>query len=248
MPISDKQIRRFQKEIAQSDQRVVSYSNRLEQLYSNWVRDSVDDFKSASDGGARGAILSSMTTGRLPNNIELHLRNVLDLYTGELSFLQGRFTISQEDVALTSSMANIETASLRAELTAGAAAISSTLAFSATGGNAADVSFRELNKSFIEGKLQRLQVGLHTNLAGFRSSYEIRKAEQVADNPKFVYIGPRDNKNRPFCAFVLSAGKKEWTREEISQLDSRADAQLLPTFVYGGGFNCRHRWIHAARA
>ena len=213
------------------------------------MRDSVDAFRDAGTDSGRGAVLAGMNSGRFTTEIESHLRDVLTLYTSELSNIQGRFTITTQDTVLTQNISTIEAATLRSELAAATAAISSTMAFSAVGNSPNSVNFRELNDSFIEGKVNRLQVGLVTNMAGFRSSFEIRKAETVADNPKFEYVGPSDSKNRPFCRFVLANRKKEWTRAEIErELDSRPDAQLLPTFVYGGGYNCRHRWIYTQRA
>lgn len=249
MPANERTIRRFQREIAQSDENVTNYTNRLEQVYTDWLRDSVDEFRAANSSAQRNALLSRLTAGRFPAAIEQQLTNTANLYTAELDFMRGRFSITPEDTSIVLNVSRVETATLRSELLNTAAAISSTLAFADAANVPESVAFSDLRQSFLEGKFSRLGTGLITNLAGFRSSYEIRKAESVADNPKFEYVGPRDDKNRPFCRAVLSHRRKEWTREQIeSELDGRPDAQLLPTFIYGGGFNCRHRWIFTRRA
>lgn len=249
MPADDKTIRRFQREIAESERNVENYSNRLEQLYTNWLRDGVDEFRAATSEPQRNSVLARLTLNRFTPDIEAQLVRSLELYSAELGFIQGRFRIDPSDTVLTQNIARVETASLRSELMNTAAAVSSTLAFAAAGLAPDSVDFQSIRESFLDGKFHRIQVGLHTNLAGFRSSYEIRKAESIADNPKFEYVGPRDDKNRPFCRFVLSNRRKEWTREQIAaELDSHPDAQLQPTFVYGGGYNCRHRWIYTRRA
>lgn len=55
---------------------------------------------------------------------------------------------------------------------------------------------------------------------------------------RLVYIGPKDIKNRPFCA--KHAGKS-YTRAEIAALDN--GTKLMPVSRFGGGWNCRHIWM-----
>jgi hypothetical protein len=66
-------------------------------------------------------------------------------------------------------------------------------------------------------------------------------ARQPSDR-RWAYDGPRDNKNRPFCAAVLD-DRKTYSREEIEQLNQHP---LLHRYVppnvrtLCGGYGCRH--------
>jgi hypothetical protein len=60
----------------------------------------------------------------------------------------------------------------------------------------------------------------------------------------FVYRGPKDIKNRPFCDHHVG---KTYSLDEINgklndELKTYSDKPLLPCLVYGGGWNCRHVW------
>lgn len=52
-----------------------------------------------------------------------------------------------------------------------------------------------------------------------------------------VYVGPFDNKTRPFCQRHVGA---VLTVPEIEELDNGQTGDVLTT---GGGWNCRHQWI-----
>lgn len=57
-----------------------------------------------------------------------------------------------------------------------------------------------------------------------------------ADQP-YLYVGPNDAKNRPFCHEHIG---QVMTRDRIEALDN---GQLPNPFVTAGGFNCRHSWL-----
>jgi len=61
-------------------------------------------------------------------------------------------------------------------------------------------------------------------------------ADLPADQP-FLYVGPNDQKNRPFCREHVG---HVMTRAAIEGLDN---GQLPNPFVTGGGYNCRHSWL-----
>lgn len=54
------------------------------------------------------------------------------------------------------------------------------------------------------------------------------------DVTKYIYVGPDDNKTRPFCHNHIGEIK---TEAEWNKLDN---GQINPVFVYAGGYNCRH--------
>jgi hypothetical protein len=53
---------------------------------------------------------------------------------------------------------------------------------------------------------------------------------------RFIYLGPSDGRNRPFCADKVG---KTFTREEIAALDN---GQGLDVMTRCGGWGCRHHW------
>lgn len=50
----------------------------------------------------------------------------------------------------------------------------------------------------------------------------------------YVYVGPRDDKNRPFCRL--------WVGKACTEPARLNNGQNLPADDYCGGFNCRHSW------
>jgi hypothetical protein len=58
---------------------------------------------------------------------------------------------------------------------------------------------------------------------------------------RYKYIGPRDEKNRVFCAQMLAADRV-YTIEDIEQL-SNPEFGNYNIFLYRGSFNCRHAWV-----
>jgi hypothetical protein len=54
---------------------------------------------------------------------------------------------------------------------------------------------------------------------------------------KFRYVGPLDDKTRPFCREHLNEVR---TIDDWNTLDN---GQILPVSVYKGGFNCRHSLV-----
>lgn len=58
---------------------------------------------------------------------------------------------------------------------------------------------------------------------------------------RFKYVGPRDNKNRRFCADML-AKNRVYRIEDIEQL-SNPEFGNYDIFTWRGSFNCRHTWV-----
>jgi hypothetical protein len=58
---------------------------------------------------------------------------------------------------------------------------------------------------------------------------------------RFKYVGPRDNKNRQFCADMLSKNRV-YRIEDIEQL-SNPEFGNYDIFTWRGSFNCRHTWV-----
>ena len=99
--------------------------------------------------------------------------------------------------------------------------------------------------------------------------YEIVKVTKIKGNHKFIdvnsdpnapsaydyagarirykYVGPRDNKNRPFCAEMLAANRV-YRREDIEEMSNKivnpiSRGQYYSIFQWRGSWNCRHEWV-----
>lgn len=55
----------------------------------------------------------------------------------------------------------------------------------------------------------------------------------------WVYSGPVDGLQRRFCALVTG---KRFTRAQVGRL--RNGTPGMPATDFGGGYNCRHQWLH----
>ena len=67
----------------------------------------------------------------------------------------------------------------------------------------------------------------------------IRAATEAADgivNLVYLYSGPKESRNRPFCRLHVG---KALTESGIAQADN---GQGLPVDAFAGGYNCRHVW------
>lgn len=75
--------------------------------------------------------------------------------------------------------------------------------------------------------------------------YEIVRKQHPDLKLRFTYAGPRDERNRPFCARLKAqvAEGQTWTREEINNMDN---GQIGNVFITCGGYGCRHQWLGQA--
>lgn len=55
----------------------------------------------------------------------------------------------------------------------------------------------------------------------------------------WVYSGPVDGLQRPFCTAATGLA---FTREQVALLRNRTPG--MPVVDFGGGYNCRHQWLH----
>lgn len=80
---------------------------------------------------------------------------------------------------------------------------------------------------------------LNTALLGFSRMINLVQAESVKLN-QFIYIGPNDKITRKFCKKVLT--EKDPPIYTLKDIKDMNNDQGLPVAIYGGGYNCRHRW------
>lgn len=93
--------------------------------------------------------------------------------------------------------------------------------------------------------LDDLSTALDLELYHARTLYDTtvsvfgRQVEAMKAQPEdvFAYLGPMDEKTRPFCRRHVG---KVYTRAAIDAMDN---GQLPNVFLVGGGWQCRHTWI-----
>jgi len=85
--------------------------------------------------------------------------------------------------------------------------------------------------------LYEWHAGTYARTANLRYAREVI-AQKTAELgiETFLYVGPIDNKTRPFCQSIVGTTH---TRLEIEELDNGQTGDVMSD---GGGFNCRHTW------
>lgn len=75
-----------------------------------------------------------------------------------------------------------------------------------------------------------------------------RPSAQDTPNVRFryKYVGPKDDKNRTFCAEMMAA-RRVFRIEDIMEMSTLSVNEVGPDgydiFTWRGSFNCRHRWV-----
>ena len=63
---------------------------------------------------------------------------------------------------------------------------------------------------------------------------------------RYKYLGPKDDKNRTFCAEMMAAARV-FRREDIDEMSRNNENPIGPEgysiFEWRGSFNCRHGWV-----
>ena len=93
-----------------------------------------------------------------------------------------------------------------------------------------------LDKVRGQGALSRGQLLTLINTSMNEYSRNVTKLmiDKMPDDTKYVYIGALDEKTRPECLEMMSAGNL--TKKEIEATFGSK------VFTEGGGYNCRHKW------
>lgn len=105
-----------------------------------------------------------------------------------------------------------------------------------TGGSLADLVSAVSDQMDVTFRQAQAAVDAAVMAAGRRAVVSIAlDVEQATDEQMvFVYVGPKDQKNRPFCA--------KWVGKAALDPRKLDNGQGLPVEDYCGGYNCRHSW------
>ncbi len=104
-----------------------------------------------------------------------------------------------------------------------------------------------------QGKLEEEGFVLHSVIELGRQDFQILSdpnAPSAQDTPdvkfRYKYVGPRDNKNRTFCAEMMRENRV-FRIEDIIEMSNRSVNPVGPDgydiFEWRGSYNCRHRWV-----
>ena len=69
--------------------------------------------------------------------------------------------------------------------------------------------------------------------------------DTVATRVRYKYVGPKDSKNRDFCAAMVGANRV-YRREDIYRMTASVandEFGYYDIFQWRGSFNCRHEWV-----
>jgi len=88
-------------------------------------------------------------------------------------------------------------------------------------------------KKLVNTQQRHINTLTNTTQIAISRAITIDKADE---EDKFKYVGSQFNA-RSFCRTILN---QTFTKSEIKDLNN---GQNLPVEFYGGGYNCRHRWV-----
>lgn len=90
-------------------------------------------------------------------------------------------------------------------------------------------------------KVEKITPTMMSKMESFSSPNEASVLDHGDILVRYKYIGPRDEKNRKFCADML-AKNRVYRIEDIEQL-SNPEFGRYSIFALRGSYNCRHAWV-----
>ena len=194
--------------------------------------------------------ISQLTKGKSKKQIvaimnDLDINKIMELKTAGI---MGAYLVAQQDILLAKEFfAPITEDELKSLLIASEQFVGASLigmggvikqqALSGMINNRTNAEILELigKQGYASHSLERI---LNDGMNNYSRSVSAFMADSAPEDTKYVYIGPADEKTRPFCLEAMSAGKL--TKKEIEERGWNI------SWVEGGGINCRHNWERAA--
>jgi hypothetical protein len=166
----------------------------------------------ANVAGARAVEAVAAVVGTPPATLPLDVRQELDqIVNGQIGDVVAVFRAANEDI--------------RQAVARGIT----------TGGSLADIVSEVALKLDTSVKRAQFAVDAAVMAAGRRAVVSIAlDIEDGGERMAFVYVGPRDGKNRPFC--------RQWVGKAVVDPRKLDNGQDLPVEDFCGGYNCRHSW------
>jgi hypothetical protein len=167
----------------------------------------------ASVAGARAVEAVASVVGAPPATLPLNVRQELDqIVNGQIGDVVAVFRTANDEI--------------RQAVARGIT----------TGGSLADLVSSVAAQMDTTFKRAQFAVDAAVMAAGRRAvvSIALDVEEGEGERMVFVYVGPRDQKNRPFC--------RTWVGKAVVDPRNLDNGQKLPVEDYCGGYNCRHSW------
>ena len=145
------------------------------------------------------------------------------------------FAVVDEDTLL--GLKEIEKSNLNAEIALLVVAMQREFVSSSITGNWNKNSIVENLKSGINGNLtdKKFMSSIDNSVSVYKRNVTAEMMNKAPKDTKYIYAGPLDEKTRPICIEMITAGAL--THDEII---SQFGASVLSV---GGGYNCRHEWV-----
>jgi len=89
----------------------------------------------------------------------------------------------------------------------------------------------------LDRDVPHVQTLFDTQVSVFGRQVEALATDDLGDDQPFLFVGPIDDRTRPFC---LERVGMVFSRGEIDEMDND---QLPDVFLTGGGYSCRHSFL-----
>lgn len=238
---------KLQKRIAERELSIEIFLNDLQRIYSGSLRDVITRLDRESPSAIDAAsVINDIESVLAANGFGAVYRSQMDIYRDELLYINESLagagvagaaaTIAGADIPLMQTLAIFENAKIAKTFEVLLGDVKAYLYRSYILGEQIDLS--STVESYGDAVFANLKTEFNTTMATFSRTVTAKKAED-AGLELFLYIGPSDDKTRPFCAARLSRSPAIYTKAEISEMDNGQTGDVLST---GGGYNCRHQW------
>ncbi len=151
-------------------------------------------------------------------------------HAGMLQTIQGFSDLSEETLQI---LVNYNRDSLLSQLDNMAQIVKKEIINGAIAGSPTKAVLDKVRGQGALSKAQ-LQTLINTSMNEYSRNVTKLMIDKMPDDTEYVYIGALDDKTRPECLEMMSAG-----RQTKAQIESRFGSKV---FSEGGGYNCRHKW------
>lgn len=235
-------IKRVSRDIDQTDTEIALYVEKLSRFLNRTIEQTLRDLERGETSALEAAkLLGGLSDALDEAGLKERIAKVRDLYDSQViqiefafaEFLGEHAILSAVDLDVIATLERFDASVVENRIAAFVDSLKSTVMRSVILGQTPDIPALA---EPLDLKLKAdLRAELNTAMAGFNRSVNFRKAESYGVDT-FVYLGPLDKVTRPFCVAHVN---KVYRKAEIEEMDN---GQGLDVMLYGGGYNCRHRW------
>lgn len=229
------------------DARIGAFVARLERILAKDLRRIARSMKTDADAFEAAAVFNQLRTTLEQMGLGSHLAQIAEVYNAEITAIRQQFETVGYTAVYGGADRDLALLLIDADFDAIDNAVNSYL------GDfrqqvlreivvGVEPDYDELADRIGTKAAANVETELNTGTMAFNRTITAKKAIDLqGENPRFVYVGPYDKVTRDFCRGVLTDKSPAiYTLREIEAMDNE---QGLPVMAYGGGYNCRHRWV-----